>query len=706
MKKIKLLFLALVLVSSVHADEGMWMLSTINNNIEQMKRLGVQLTAEEIYSNTNSSIKDAVVVFGGGCTGVMVSPDGLLFTNHHCGYGSIQQHSTVERNILKDGFTAKKLSDEIPTPGLQVTFLIRTENVTKQILPYVKNLNGRVRYQAVDSIAKIIEHKAMQGNHYDAQVRSFYNGNEYHLFVYERFTDVRLAYAPPSSIGKFGGDTDNWMYPRHTGDFSMFRVYSSPDGKPADYAKENIPYKPKKYIPISNQGYNSGDFAMILGNPGSTERYATSWAIKDRRDNGNNARIKMRGIKQDVWKKFMRQDEAINIAYANKYAGSSNYWKNSIGMNNAIKKQNVIADKQRIEQEFSAWIAKDPNRKKQYEGVLTALEKAYTTINSTNHGVSYLRESLLGGLELPRFANYGKRNIEKGLSADSIVKIMESTYKDYYSEVDKATFVALLQAYKNAVSEEKLPAFYATINEKFKGDYQKYVDYIFEKSAFTSLEKLKKALADKKFSVEKDPAFIFYSNVLDVYNGMSSDEEYNKSMLDIDTYERQYLAGLMEMAKEQNKQLYPDANFTMRLTYGTIKGYSPADGVEYDLYTTTDGILEKEDAENPEFVVPEKLKQLILNKDFGQYADKKTGKMHVAFIGNNDITGGNSGSPVFNGKGELIGLAFDGNWEAMSGDLLFENKLQRCINVDIRYVLFVMEKYGEAHRLIKELEIH
>lgn len=706
MKKIKLLALSLLVVLGLQADEGMWMLSSLKEmNIEEMNRLGNELTAEEIFSNTKSSLKDAVVIFGGGCTGIIVSPNGLLFTNHHCGYSAIQQHSTVERNILKNGFTAVNIQDEIPTPGLAVTFLVRTEDVTDRIVPHLNGLEGDVRHNAVDSISQIIETEAAKGNHYIPEVRSFYAQNEYHLFVYERFTDVRLAYAPPSSIGKFGGDTDNWMYPRHTGDFSVFRVYSAPDGTPADYAQENIPYKPRKYVTISNQGYKENDFAMILGNPGSTNRYATSWAIKNRRDNGNQARIEMRGVKQDVWKSFMRKDEAINIAYANKYAGSSNYWKNSIGMNNAIKKLDVIGDKTLQEHTFTQWAVANKPCTENYLNVLPSLQKEYAAIENTKHAISYLQESLLSGVELPRMANYISKQVKSDADPVKVIEDLKSSYKDYYPEVDKATMMALLKAYRNSVQESELPSLYQTIDKKFKGNYAKYVDNLFKKSVYTDLDKLSRAMKNRKFDARKDPAIDFYNSVYATIKQLASSDFYN-SLDTISHYERLYMQGLMQKANEEKVPLYPDANFTMRLTYGTIQGYKPADAISYKYYTTTTGIQEKEDDNNPEFVVPMALKQLIQNKDFGSYADKESGKMLVNFISNNDITGGNSGSPVFNGKGELIGLAFDGNWEAMSGDLIFENVLQRCINVDIRYVLFVMEKYGKANRLINELEVH
>ncbi len=707
MKKYFLIALAtLFLGFGAKADEGMWMLPLIEKlNIQKMQSLGLEMSAEEIYSSEKTSLKDAVVIFGGGCTGVMVSPSGLLFTNHHCGYSAIQKLSSVEHNYLKDGFTAKTMADELPCDGLSVIFLVKVQDVTARVMEKVGNLSGNERREALQEISNSISKEAKGDTHYIAQVRSFYNGNEYYLFVYERFTDVRLAYTPPSSIGKFGGETDNWMYPRHTGDFAVFRVFADKDGKPATFSKENVPYVPKHYAPVSNQGFKEGDFAMILGNPGSTNRYATSFAIKDRVNNGNSARIEMRGVKQDEWKKHMLADEAINIAYANKYAGSSNYWKNSIGMNNAIKKLNVIADKEKQEADFTKWVNTDNQRVAKYSKVLSELERDYTLIDKNLHSIEYLREALLYGVELPRMASMANTNLNKEKSIEDNINGVKDIYKDYYPEVDKAAFTALLEAYRKSVSADALPDIYKTIDKKFKGDYAKYVDNLFKKSIFTSKEKLAVALKAKKWNFSNDPAIVFSKSVNDKMKELRS-EEYSKTVEKIDENERLFVAGLKEWAEDKNQALYPDANFTMRLTFGQILGYEPADGVRYNFYTTTKGVLEKEDAENPEFIVPQELKELIDKKDFGNYTDKNTGKMHVNFLTNNDITGGNSGSPVFNSKGEVIGLAFDGNWEAMSGDIIFEKNVQRCINVDIRYVLFVMEKFGGADRLIKELTIN
>ena len=706
MRKITLLLLSLIMLTGAKADEGMWMLTLVEKlNIKKMQGLGLSMTADEIYSNDKTSLKDAVVIFGGGCTGVMVSPNGLLFTNHHCGYSAIQQLSKVGHNYLKDGFTAKKAEDELACQGLAVTFMVKVEDVTSRVIEKAGNLTGKERAKAVETVSAEIAKEAKGNSHYTATVRSFYSGNEYYLFVYERFTDVRLAYTPPSSIGKFGGETDNWMYPRHTGDFSVFRVYADKNGKPADYTATNVPYTPKHFAPVSNQGFQEGDYAMILGNPGSTDRYATSFGIKNRVKNGNSARIEMRGVKQEAWKKFMLADEAINIAYANKYAGSSNYWKNSIGMNNAIKNLNVIGEKEKQEADFAKWVNANAKRKEKYGTVLTELKRDFEMIDKNQHALEYLRESLLAGVELPNMASAANSIIGKEISDTEKSEAINKVFTDYYPEVDKSAFTNLLDAYRKSVPAEMLPEIYNFIDKKFKGNNARFTDYLYKKSVFTSKEKLATAMKNPKFDELKDPAFTFGKNIQKKFDELRN-ADYSKALANIETNTRLYVAGLQEWAADKNKAMYPDANFTMRLTYGQILGYQPADGASYHYYTTTKGILAKEDANNPEFVVPEKLKSLIEKGDYGRYIDTKTGKMHVAFISNNDITGGNSGSPVFNAKGEVIGLAFDGNWEAMSGDIIFEPNLQRCINVDIRYVLWVMDKFGGAERLINELKIN
>jgi len=706
MKKLLIVMLSLCLFTAVKADEGMWMLPLIEKlNIQKMNGMGLTLTADQIYSDKNVSLKDAVVVFGNGCTGVMVSNQGLVFTNHHCGFDAIQKHSTVEHNYLKNGFTADKLEDEIPSPGLSVKFLVSVKDITERVISQLpETLLGKARVDKQDSIIKTIQKETEKGTHLIASVKPFYSGNEFYLFTYEEFTDVRFAFAPPTSIGKFGGDTDNWMWPRHTGDFSVFRVYCAPDGKPAKYSKDNVPYSPKRFAAISNQGYKPGDYSMIMGNPGTTNRYLSSFGVSYRMKSSNQSRIDVRGAKQDVWRSFMRADEAINIAYASKYARSSNYWKNSIGMNNAIAKLGVIGEKQNQEKEFTNWINVSPERKAKYKNVMQTLEEGYAKIYPYGRAMNYLMESLLSGVEMPRIASDVKRLSATKLPQDSLLAKTAELYKDYYPVVDEATMVAMLDMYKKSVDADALPELYHMIAKKFKGNYTNYAKYIYEKSVFTSLDKISKAIKNNKTDFTNDPAIVFATDVRKTMEAIRS-AEYTKAAEQIKDAERLYESALKAMADEKGKALYPDANFTMRLTYGKIGGYKPADAVDYKYYTTTKGILEKEKPGDAEFDVSPKLKTAIKENNYGAYLDQKTGEMHVAFLSNNDITGGNSGSPIFNAKGELLGLAFDGNWEAMSGDIVFEPDLQRTISVDIRYVMFVMDKVGDAKRLISELTI-
>ncbi|MDR1585320.1 MAG: S46 family peptidase, partial [Prevotellaceae bacterium] len=661
MKRINLFLAFMLLFSGIKADEGMWMLPLIEKlNIQKMQGMGLSLSAGEIYDSQGTSLKDAVVIFGNGCTGVMVSEQGLVFTNHHCGYSSIQQLSSVEHNYLRDGFTAEQLTDEISVPDLNVTFLLRMEDVTGRILSQLPDsLTGQNRKIKQDSICSAISKEASDSTHYTARVESFFSDNEFYLFVYEKFTDIRFAYAPPSSIGKFGGDADNWMWPRHTGDFAVFRVYCSPDGKPADYSEENIPYSPKRFAAISTEGYRPGDYAMILGNPGSTNRYLSSWGVTDMMKTGNQARIDVRGVKQEIWQSYMRADEAVNIAYADKYAGSSNYWKNSVGMNRTIAKLDIINRKKKEENEFRVWTEASEERTLKYGNVLQTLDDAYSKMYPYSRTAAYFYESLLSSVELPHIAARVVSLMEPGQNIDSVIAQSRSYYDDYYPEVDKATMAAMLEVYRKSVDADALPDFYESIQKKFKNDYSMYVEQLFEKSIFTTHEKLSKALKKRKHNISKDPAMLYWASIRstmkDIYSG-----EYEQLIEQIKHAERLHEAGLKEMAQEKGKALYPDANFTMRLTYGKIGAYQPADAVNYDYYTTPNGILEKEIPGDKEFDVPARLKEAIANKEYLHYADRQTGEMHVNFLSSNDITGGNSGRPGFKAAGEWIGLAVDG----------------------------------------------
>lgn len=714
MKKLLVLSVILFLCRSVSlADEGMWLPLFIERlNYVDMQKEGLHLTAEEIYSVNHSSLKDAIVIFGGGCTGEIVSSQGLIFTNHHCGYGSIQSHSTVEHDYLTDGFWATRLEEELPTPGLSVRFLVNIEDVTQTVLAGLnEQMNEQERAAKVREITRKLETEASKGKQFEARVGSFFNGNEYYLFVYQVFKDVRLVGAPPSSIGKFGADTDNWMWPRHTGDFSVFRVYSSTENKPAEYTKDNVPYQPKQFLSVSIKGVKKDDYTMILGYPGTTDRYATSYTIDWALEHNNPAVVKIRTRKLDILKEDMEANPEVRIKYASKYAGTANYWKFFIGQNKGLKQLKVLERKQELEKQFTAWVNSDAGRKAKYGDALPKIEKAYALINTYELAVRYSSEAIMRGCEIISFARqFASLETELSKAAPDENKIKEvksrlsesskQYFKNYNAPTDQKMLAAMLELYYKDVPAQQQPDFLKEIAKKFKGDFQKYAAGVFAKSIFVSQEKVDQFLADPSLrQLKKDPSWplqkAFSANAILIDSLVRPGQEL------LTAGRRSFIAGLREM--QPDKKFYPDANSTMRLTYGKVLDYSPADAVEYDYVTTLKGVIEKEDPNNWEFVVPKKLKELYNARDYGRYGEN--GEMVVAFLTTNDITGGNSGSPVLNADGDLIGLAFDGNWEAMSGNYAFEPELQRTICVDIRYVLFVIEKYAGATNLIKELNI-
>lgn len=713
MKKV-FLFVAgfLFLCSSmVKADEGMWLLPLLEQlNIKQMKSEGLKLSAEDIYSINNASLKDAIVIFGGGCTGEIISEQGLILTNHHCGYGSIQKHSTTEHDYLKDGFWAKTLDEELPTPGLSVTFLVKIEDVTQKVNAALNaNMNEQERSKAIENIGKEIANKAKEGTSYNAMVRNYFGGNQFFLLVYDVFNDVRMVGAPPSSIGKFGADTDNWMWPRHTCDFSMFRVYANKDNKAAEYSKDNVPYKPKKSLTVSIKGIKKNDFTMILGYPGRTQRYMTSMEVENVIKITNTNRIYIRGIKQDIMLKDMLADRTINIKYASKYAGSSNYWKNSIGQNKALKRLKVYDEKKAGEQTFTAWVNADPSRVQKYGDALKLIKEGVDGGKDYTHVNQYISEALTRGTELISFAGLAialKEDLDSnktdkiGKDINMLKRRLMSQYKDYSASTDRKVAKAMFRIFSENVDKKYQPEIFQTIESKYSNNFDLFVDQMFDNSIFTDSAKVRSFIANPDAQVlANDPAFIAAKSIFSKQDEITKlQEPFTWKLI---KGQRLYIAGILEM--NQGKAMYPDANSTMRLTYGTVQDYYPMDAVHYDYLTTLDGVMEKEDPDNWEFVVPEKLKELYKAKDYGRYG--VNGKMPVAFISTNDITGGNSGSPVLNAKGELIGTAFDGNWEAMSGDIVFEKQLQRCINVDVRYTLFIIDKFAGATRLINEMKI-
>ena len=690
MKRLLTLLTLLAVSFSATADEGMWLLPYIKKmNEKDMKAHGCKLKAEDIYSAEKSSLKDAIVVFGGGCTGEIVSPNGLLFTNHHCGYSAIQKLSSVEHDYLKDGFWAQNNAEELPAKGLSVRFVRHIFDVTADIMGNIPSTASQEEYTTIADqnkealIAKLeAEHPGMQ-----IIIPSFFGGNQFFAFVYEVYTDVRLVGTPPSSIGKFGGDTDNWMWPRHTGDFSVFRVYAGKDNRPAAYSKDNVPYKAEKWLNISLDGIEEGDFGMIMGFPGSTERYMTSHEIDYMLEVDNPQRIYIRGERQKILREWMDSDQAIRIQYDAKYASSSNYWKNSIGMSRGITKLNVRDKKAQQEAEFQAWADKNTLPEEGYIDALSLIEQSQSEAKAENATLQYISEAFFQSVELLMMG----------------VRDVEQFYKDYNADVDRAVAKRMFVIYRQ--NNTLLPSIYEKIDAEFGGDSDKYVDWLYDNSQLTSLEKYNTINAlteeEQKVAWESDPVYELVNSIYNLYRELFApiavaQQKYEEG-------HRKYIDGLMKMHPE--KPWASDANFTIRLTYGNVLPYSPADGIVYNHYTTIDGVMAKEDRSNPvEFTVPERLKELYRKKDYGRYADKN-GDLPVAFLVNCDITGGNSGSPVMNNKGELIGLAFDGNWEAMSGDVAFEPELQRTIAVDIRYVLFVIEKYGNAKWLVDELTI-
>ncbi|WP_246241700.1 S46 family peptidase [Draconibacterium mangrovi] len=715
MRKLNLILLiSIFMIGSAVAKEGMWLPSLIHKlNIKTMQDMGCELSAEDIYSINQSSLKDAIVALDrGSCTAEVISKDGLLLTNHHCGFGEIQQHSSVEHDYLQDGFWARSKEDELPNPGKTVTFLISVEDVTAKVLADITDeMSESERNNKIDQVVRQLEREAKGDSHYEVYIRDFFKANQYFLFVTETFKDVRLVGAPPQALGKFGGDTDNWMWPRHTNDFSMFRVYCAPDGTPAEYSEDNVPYQPKHHLPISLKGVDEGDFAMVFGYPGSTNRYKTSWGIDYTMKVTNTARILVREKKLDIIANYMATSQKAKIQYASKHARSANYYKNAIGQNEALTKLGIIAQKQELEKEFTNWVNANADRKAKYGEALPLIEGSYENVEAEK-AMEFAAEALLRGPEIFMFAyrasqladllekpEDNKDKIEA--FAGRLEESLDAFYKDYDAATDEKIVAALMKIYAENVSSSYYPSFYSEIQNKYKGDYAKYTEKMFNKSIFDNQEELTAFLKNPSLkTLQKDMVFQATVDIFDMYRATSmSLREGDEKLL---KGRRLFVAGLMEM--QPDKKFYPDANSTMRLTYGTVMPYDPRDGVTYKYYTTTDGYLEKEIPGDYEFDVPKRMKELLLDENFGQYADED-GKLRTCFITDNDITGGNSGSPVINGKGELIGIAFDGNWEAMSGDLDFEENLQRCINVDIRFVLWVVDIYAGAQNLIDEMTI-
>lgn len=704
--------LMLLLPQFASANEGMWLVSLLNRvQYAEMNNLGLNLTAEEIYSINQACLKDAVVrLNGGSCTGEVVSDKGLIFTNHHCAYDAIQTLSTVQNDLLTNGFCAKSIKEELPIPDFNISFLIRIEDVTAQILGELKEgMSEGERAVIVRTKMQEISGKAAEGGKYQPQVKEFFYGNEYYLFVYQTFNDIRLVGNPPESVGKYGGDTDNWMWPRHTGDFSMIRVYAGKDNNPADYAADNVPYKPKHFFPINIHGIKEGDFAMIMGYPGSTDRYLSSWGVKQALDITNPSVVEIRDLKLKTMKEHMDADPAVRLKYAAKYAQVANYWKYFIGQNKGLVRLDVYGKKKAQEERFTQWVNKgDATRKNKYGRSLGMIEEYYKATDATAKSGTYALEAGLIGADLPLFAFRFSRFFDMAMKEtdeakrkammDSYKENVESFFKDYDAATEKDVFVALTKLYMAKIAPEAYPGWIKEMQKKYKGNVEAFAEKLYSTSFLADKAKLMLFLEKPSQKVfDKDMAVIVGKSMFEAYIAGQQNDVQEK----FDVGYRQYVAGLREMNPE--KEFAPDANSTMRLTYGVIDDYIPADAVHYDYYTTARGIMEKRDNSNPEFVVPDKLAEMINKKDYGRYANEN-GEMVTCFIANLDITGGNSGSPVLDGNGNLIGIAFDGNWEAMSGDIAFEPELQRTIAVDIRYVMWVVEKLMGGTNIVNEVK--
>ena len=682
------------------ADEGMWMIGNMSDNTwNHLHQMGLELTPEQLYNPNGPSLNGAIVMFGGFCSGVVVSPDGLVFTNHHCGFDAIQDHSTTRHDYLKNGFVAKRLKDELPNPELYVAFHLRTVDVSDRVLSCINSDMGeQMKALKIDSVTRVIHAEVLDTvKSIYGEVTPYYRGSKYYLSVYQRYNDVRLVFAPPQSLGKFGGDTDNWMWPRQTCDFSVFRIYAAPDGTPAEYSTDNVPLHPVSYAHVSTQGYQPGSYCMTLGYPGSTDRYLSSYGIDNTMHTTNDLRYSVRTVKLGILDEAMKQSDQTRIMYASKYASSSNYWKFSLGQNKALQDLNVIAEKRELETEIDRWIR--ANGKTQYIGILDSLRNLYAENFNNQYTMTLLEESFYSGSDILQFImRQMMRRLQDDDETGALQKAIEKAYRDIDIDVDKKVFAAMIKNYRRqAINRNYWPAFIGTIDSLFASDVDRFTDYIYSNSKLTNREELSKISSIE--DIYTDPMFDIAATVI-----AKIFECYEQTP--IDEYERLLGDALRQMNRDT--EYYPDANFTLRLSFGIVEGYSPSPTTNYVHYTLPQSLIDKYEQNPGNYdyqLLPSVYKWLKQGKFGNRYIDQQLGQMPLCFLTNNDITGGNSGSGMFDGKGRLIGLAFDGNWEAMSGDLKFDNRLQRCIGVDIRYVLSVIEKYSKAKRIINELTL-
>ena len=713
--KITLLTFSLIFSISVKADEGMWLPQLLNAmNIKDMKKNGLKLSAEQIYSVNKSSMKDAIVQFGGGCTAEIVSNQGLMITNHHCGYSAIAYHSTVQKDYLTNGFWAMNKNEEVYTPNLVATIINRIEDVTAKVLKGVTPTLTEVKKDSITKAnIKQIEKESIVGTHYESFIRPFFYGNEYYLFVVETFKDVRMVGAPPSAIGKFGGETDNWMWPRHNADFSVFRIYANKDNKPAEYSQDNVPYIPKHVVPISLKGYNEGDFTMVYGFPGRTQEYLSSFAVDMIMTESNPLKVSLREKRLNIMSEDMRKNDTVRLAYANKYAGVANYYKKWMGEMLGLKKYDAVTKKQLFEKQFSDAINADPKMKEKYENIFPQLQKLYVDYKTLNKQVDYYSECLMAIDAFYYSRNYTTlfnelKKKQKGLTNTFDKNLEEYKKLGFFKNYNKTTDIkiceAMLSEYVKGVPSGNRPLVLDSFIIANNSDAKKMTEFLYTNSSYVDKAKTELMLNDfEKYAnlYERDPVY-YIANAIVKHYATSVFPQFQYDEREITETQKIYVQAQRELFKD--KKFYPDANSTLRIAYGKVNSYKPKDGVEYKHYTTLDGIMEKEIIGDEEFSVPTKLKELYKNKDYGQYANKD-GKLPVAFTASNHTTGGNSGSPVFNAKGELIGTNFDRNWEGTMSDIMYNPNQCRNIVLDVRYTLFVIDKFAGAGYLLNEMKL-
>ena len=695
---------------TLRADEGMWLVSMLNRiTMAEAQGLGLNLSAEEIYDINNASLKDAIVrLNGGSCTGEVISSQGLVLTNHHCAYDAIQGFSSTENDYLTDGFFALAHDQEMHIDDFVISFLVRIDDVTSRILENVTmEMSEDERNAAIREARKALMEEMNPEGDKELQLKSFYYDNEFYMFEYKTYRDIRLVAAPPESVGKYGGDTDNWMWPRHTGDFSMLRIYADENNEPADFSENNVPYQPKRHLRISMDGVSEGDFTMVMGYPGSTDRFLSSWGIDQALRLYNPSVVDVRDLKLKTMKSHMDADPAVRIQYAAKYAQTANYWKYYIGQSKGLKRLDVESKKQALEARFTDWVNADTDRQAEYGEALELIQSYYEDTDASVQGKVYALEAGLIGCDISLFSFRFYRMAAGLFSEDAeevaatqaaMTDLANGFFKEYDQATDRDLFVNLMTKFRDDIDPAYHPSFFATVADKYKNDFNRFADKMYAKSFLVDADRCAEFIANPSQKVmDKDLAIIVGQSAIQTYfagQANPAEDKFNRGY-------RLFVKGLREMDADQ--AIAPDANSTMRMTFGSVAPYKAADAVNYDFITTANGILEKKDNSNPEFIVPDALDDLIRSRDFGQYADE-SGELVVCFIHGTDITGGNSGSPVLDANGDLIGCAFDGNWEAMSGDIAFETELQRTISVDIRYVTWILDKFAGAQNLIDEMD--